>query len=155
MMANIVNGRLDNYYDDWVLRGKPRELLTPTVALAIFPTPALTPEKYILEPEALIVAQDHRPIIEYWKDAVSLPFSERAAVFEQTYFRELVAGGEQLLLESMDIFSTNLTPSAMVLFGTTGESKVESAYLIAPRFIPPSAIYNHMKAQANIYLHAS
>ena len=155
-IAGIISGQFrDSMYDDWVLRGKPKEDFTPTVAIAIFPTPALTPLKYIFEHETLFINENHRSPVEYWRDALLLPFPGRAKAYEELYFRDLVDRGDEILQASIiDDFIKNILPTAVILFSKTSQSDVESSYLFSPRFIPPSAVYRHMKEQVNIYLHA-
>lgn len=152
-MADIITGQYLNTYDEWVLRGTPKEQLNQTVVLGIFPTPALTPVKYLFEPEVLVVDENHRPIAEYWKDTVALPFTKRAHEYEQRYFKDLVNYGDYILQKYLYTLIGNILPSAMMLFGRTNQSDVESAYLIAPRIVPPSAVYKHMIEQANLHLH--
>ena len=153
VMANIIAGKYLGTYDEWVLRGTPKEQLYPTVVLGIFPTPALTVVKYLFEPEVLVIDENHRPIEEYWRDTVALPFPRRAQEYERRNFKNSVKQGDYILQQYLYTLIIKILPSAMMVFGRTPLCDVESAYFISPRIVPPSAVYRHMKEQANLRLH--
>lgn len=151
-MKQIVTGGFLHHYDEWVLRGVPKEALSPTIAIAIFPTLALTPVGYLLEPEVLIIVGKHRKIDEYWQDAVQLPLTDGVIAYEQRYFhQDLIDKGDAMLLKLQRYLIINFLPSALMLFGRTPDSTVESAYLICPNTIPPSAVHRHLREQAKIH----
>lgn len=149
-LAKIVTGQLQQHYDEWVLRGTPKEPSHPTVAIGIFPTPAMTKESFIFEPEVLFLDQDHRSIEDYWTDFLTLPFTDRVRAHEDLYFAGQKSK-EEVFKGFLKVCIQNLWPSVIMLFNRPSKSSEESAYMISPRFVPPSATYQHLIDQAMLH----
>lgn len=148
ILRKIINGQLQRQYDEWVLRGVPKEPLHPTVAIGIFPTPAMTEEGFVFEPEVLILDQSHRPIEEYWTDILTLPFTDRVRGYEDLYFARLKGKKGEVFKGFLTVCIQKLLPSGIILFNRPSETSEESAYMVSPRFVPPSATYQHLIDQA-------
>lgn len=154
-MAEIIKGVHISQYSEWVLRGIPKEPFRPIIAIGIFPTPALTQKQYILEPEIYSPRDTQKPLIGYWKEITTLPFPERVKELERRNYRQLVGAGDQILEElSLDL-ARDLLPSSMIVFSKPDADKQESAYLICPTILPPSAAYRQIQLQARQYLHSA
>lgn len=156
-MGEILSGRHISTFSEWVLRGVPKEPFNPTVAIGIFPTPAMGINQaiFVYEPEIDVYEEDHRPLIEYWKDITTLPYPDRVKSIERLQYRHLVERGDEILQGITMQLMKHLMPSAMIAFSRPKPSSQESAYLICPTFVPPSAAYRHILAQARQNLRLS
>lgn len=150
-LSRIISGQLQQYYDEWVLRGMPKEPFHPTAAIGIFPTPAMTPDLYTFEPEVLFIDPNHRQAEEYWTDILTLPFTDRVQTYQDKYFADHKGREDEAFKGFLSVCIQNILPSGLVLFSRPGESSEESAYMVSPRFVPPSATYHHLIDQAMLH----
>jgi len=65
-IRQLLVGEFKNTFSEWLLKGNLGEPFKPTVALAIFSTPANTPTKFIYEPEQEVIRVSTRAIGDYW-----------------------------------------------------------------------------------------
>ena len=150
-LTKIITGQLQQHYDEWVLRGTPKEPFHPTVAIGIFPTPAMTDDLFVFEPEVLFLDPNHRPIEEYWTDFLTLSFTDRVQDYQNLYFAGQKGKEEEVFKGFLTVCIQNILPSGIMLFSRPIVSSEESAYMVSPRFVPPSATYQHLIDQAMLH----
>lgn len=149
-MRRIVHGGMQQYYDEWVLRGTPGETYHPTVALGIFPTVVVNDQGYMFEHEVTVLDINHRPLDEYWRDASSLPLTERVSQYEALYFSHLQDKKQEVFDGYVRVCLENILPSGIFLFSRPQPGGKEFAYMVSPRFVPPSVTYRHLIEQARL-----
>ena len=157
-MTEIVNGKYLASYSEWILRGIPKEPWNPIAAVGVFPTLAMSIDGPTLmyEPEfAVYDESSHGKLLEHWKQIAGLPYPDRVRGIEQLNYGQLVQRGDQILQQIKSSLARNLMPSAMVVFNRPDLSSQESAYLVSPTIVPPSAAYRFMLDQArqNLCVH--
>lgn len=149
-MAELLHGDHGNTYDEWILAGKLGEPFDPSVAIALFPMMGKG-RRIIFSPQVDEYVEKHEPITLYWRRLKKLPFPQRAAEYEQKYFKDLVRIGDKILQSYVPFLGMNLMPISIVVFSRPDEqttlSSNESAYLFSPRIIPPSATYRFIQWQ--------
>lgn len=150
-MTQIINGEHFSMYSEWILYGTPREPFNATVAVGIFSTlvagingPTLMYESEV----ATYNESSHRGLLECWKQIAGLPYPDRIKGLEQLHYGQLVEQGDQILQQVKTSLAIDLMPSAMIVFSKPDSSSQESAYLVSPTIIPPSAAYRFMLDQA-------
>ena len=149
-MSEAATGKLVKTYSEWSLRGAPGEPLDPTMALAIFPTPAKNGYGYVFEPEFLDISSHELPD-KYWQEILGLEIPRRVFALEGLQYRQAAELGDQILDQMVSSLMKNIRPSAMILFSRPTHQVEESAYLISPTLIPPSAAFRHIQLYARTF----
>lgn len=150
-MRQLVAGEFRDVFSEWLLRGNLGEPFEPTVALAIFPTPATTLTGFIHEPEEEIIGVVSRAIPDYWQETLSLSLPERVKILEKRNYKDLDERGGSILQLSVTELARNLLPTAMIVFNQPEGSTTESAYLFSPTIISPSAALEFFQNEARRY----
>ena len=157
-MTQIINGEYFSTYSEWLLRGALEASFRPTAVVGIFAMPVVGINRSPLMYESELAVYDEfssKELLEYWKEIVGLPYPDRVKAIEQMHYRHFVEQGNQILQQAKSELAMNLMPSAMIVFSQPEPSSQESAYLVAPTIIPPSAVYRFMLDQArqNLRVH--
>jgi hypothetical protein len=147
---DILEGKHQNTFSEWLLRGNLGEPFVPTAVLAVFPTPAVNSERFVYERVAFMGPEGDSPERQkrYWEDILTLNLPERVKSLEALQYGPLAGGQEDMLSHLKISLATALMPSVMVAFSKSPTSEQESAYLICATMLPPSEAYKHIVDQA-------
>lgn len=146
----ISHGGMHDLYDEWVLRGTPGQPPHQTITLGIFPTIISQNPGYIFEHEVVVFDQISKPIAAYWREAATLPFSNRITQYESLYFAQQRGHEQDIFKKNLTFCLGNLLPTALVLFSRPYPDKEEFAYMLSPRIVPPSVTYRHLMEQLQV-----
>jgi hypothetical protein len=153
-MVDLISGKYQDFYSEWIMSGVLGEKFSPSVAIALFPMPHISPGHEIIVPQVLPFTQDHDSLFYYWNRIREMKLPQRAADYEHIYFAGLAGYEDEILKQSIRGIVRNFMPTAMVVFSRpTPEIKHvsdESAYLFCPTIVPPSAVYRHVIQYADI-----
>ncbi len=152
-VSEILEGRHLLTYSEWLLRGSPGEPFSPTAVLAFFPVPAATKEKFVYEGDAFIEHDTQEIRDTYWREAAKLSLPRRVVELETKQYQRLAEKGDVMVNQLRSSLMRWLFPSAMVAFSESSKSKQESAYLICPTLIPPTAAFRHFISHARSELY--
>lgn len=136
VLVDILSGRADAYYSNWMLTGESDQGYNPTYAIAVFPN-----DEGGVDLHGLALRDDVKEEDEYWRDSAGLVLPERVTSlesFKYISYGNIQETGERILSDmSREVLSPNL-PSAVILFNKQKGGMSDTAYLFAPTPIPPS-----------------
>lgn len=141
-IEGIVAGEHIDTHSEWLLEGSLNEEFNPTIAVAFFPDifyAGFTPDKPSSE-----------GLLEYRKKINKIILPNRILALERSQYQQYSERGDEILNRLLPAARLNLMPIAMIVFSQPSKSGTESAYLMCPIIIPPSAAFRFIKKNSRI-----